>query len=140
MKILLDTCVVSEMIKPRPDETVMQWFAAANDADLFLSSLTIGEICAGFRKLPDSPRRQTLERWFSECIEAGFAGRILPFDAAAAKHWAAITADASANGRPRPVVDSMIAAIARSNNMTLATRNLSDFTHTGIPTINPFAK
>lgn len=138
MRFLLDTCIICEMIKPVPDARVVDWFSSRTDEDLFLSSITIGEIAQGFESLPDSRRRRTYEKWFHECIEIAYEGRILSYDSSAAKRWASIMAKAAVQGHPRPAIDTMIAAIAAVHDMTVVTRNVDHMKLTGVPVINPF--
>jgi len=138
MKYLLDTCVVSELIKPTPDESVVEWFAQTPDEDLYLSSVAIGEIAQGLEALPSSRRRRVYENWFHTNVEIAYAGRILAYDAAAAKRWASIMVTAAAKGHPRPAIDAMVAAIAAVHDMTVVTRNVSHLKYTGVSVINPF--
>jgi len=138
MKYLLDTCVVSELIKPTPDESVVEWFSQIPDEDLYLSSVAIGEIARGLEALPSSRRRRTYEKWFHESVEIAYAGRILAYDATAAKRWATIMATAAAKGHPRPAIDAMVAAIASVHGMAVATCNVSHLKYTGVPVVNPF--
>jgi len=138
MKYLLDTCIISELIKPIPDESVVEWFSRIPDEDLYLSSIAIGEIAQGLEALPSSRRRRVYEKWFHDSIEIAYAGRILAYDASAAKRWASIMVTAAAKGHPRPAIDTMVAAIASVQGMTVATRNVAHLKHTGVPVVNPF--
>ena len=140
MKYLLDTCVISEMMKPQPNPSVVEWFSEIPDEEVYLSAVTIGELCEGFQKLPPSYRRTAFERWFRIYVEDAFASRILPYDKEAAKRWADIMARTSAEGHPRPAIDTMIVAIADLHGMTVVTRNERDMRYTGVPLLNPFAE
>ena len=138
MKYLLDTCVVSELMKPHPSPKVVAWFESVDDGDLYMSSVVIGEIRKGILLLPDSRRKTIYEKWFKTEIEDAYSGRTLPYDSAAAKRWAKIIADAESSGHPRPLMDSLVAAIALEHGMTVVTRNVSDMEYTGVPVFNPF--
>ena len=140
MKYLLDTCVISEMMKPQPNPSVVEWFSEIPDEEVYLSAVTIGELCEGFQKLPPSNRRTAFERWFRIYVEDAFAARILPYDKEAAKRWAIIMARTSAEGHPRPAIDTMIVAIADLHGMTVVTRNERDMRYTGVPLLNPFTE
>lgn len=140
MKYLLDTCVISEMMKPQPNPSVVEWFSEIPDEEVYLSAVTIGELCEGFQKLPPSYRRTAFERWFRIYVEDAFASRILPYDKEAAKRWADIMARTSAEGHPRPAIDTMIVAIADLHGMIVVTRNERDMRYTGVPLLNPFAE
>ena len=127
MPFLLDTNIVSETIKQRPEGKVLSWLGDQNAGDLFLASLTIGELVRGVRKLKEAARRRIYEHWIEEDLSKQFDGRVLPFDLGAAIIWGEIMGDGDRTGRTRPAADAQIAAVARRHNLTLATRNLKDF-------------
>jgi toxin FitB len=131
---LLDTCVLSEGIRPRPDGNVDKWFKAQETSDLFISAMTAGELRFGVDRLPSGARREVLERWFTETIIIGFAGRVLAFDLKTASHWASLRA-LHLNTK---TVDSQIAATAIANGFTLVTRNVRDFAFEGLSVLNPW--
>jgi predicted nucleic acid-binding protein len=135
---LIDTCVISELAKKKPEQRVAAWISGIEESKLFLSVLTIGELLKGIEKLPDGGRRQTLLRWVNEDLQERFSGRIAVFDLQAAAVWAKIQAEAEAAGRVMPVMDSMIAATAIANNLAIATRNISDMEASGAVLINPW--
>ena len=136
--ILLDTNIVSEVMRRKPSEKVLSWLGSQNAASLFVSSVTIAEICYGLRILPVGQRRKQLEIHFEEFISQGFSGRTIDFDEAAARVYAEIMGLCKEKGRPMSFPDGQIAAVARSNQLALATRNISDFVTCEVELINPF--
>jgi predicted nucleic acid-binding protein len=136
---LLDTNVISELVKPRPEPTVTKWIDATEENLLCLSVLTIGEIRKGIAALPDaSSRRASLETWLDHELTLRFAGRILAIDQAIADRWGAMTARALAAKSPLPVIDGLLAATALQHNLTLVTRNTRDVEITGASVFNPW--
>lgn len=135
---LLDTNVVSETTKPRPDGRVLSWLSDQNAGDIFLSSMTIGELVRGVRKLEETARRRVFERWIEKDLLKQFDGRVLPFDQGAAIIWGEIMGDGDRTGRTRPAADAQIAAVARRHNLTLATRNLKDFESMNVELFDPW--
>jgi len=137
VRYLLDTCVLSELVKREPDSHVLRWLAARNAHELFISAMTWGELQRGVSRLPRSKRRSELTRWLEQ-LKIGFESRILAFDQAVAEAWAQITAQAETQGKPMAAFDSIIAATARANECKLVTRNVRDFAHSGVEAINPW--
>jgi predicted nucleic acid-binding protein len=135
---LLDTCVVSELVKPAPDENVRRWIEETEESLLFLSVLTLGEIRSGIERLRSGRRRGRLESWLQADLRARFQDRILPIDQGVADRWGAISAAAAARGKPVPVVDGLLAATALHYNLVLVTRNTADVAGTGVSTLNPW--
>jgi predicted nucleic acid-binding protein len=137
MRFLLDTNILSEIAKPVPSDSLVAWMATQNDDDLFIAALTVAEIRRGVLEKPVGKRRDQLESWFSglEGPQALFAGRVLPFDEAAALIWARLMADGKARGRPRSALDTIIASVAEAHGCTVVTNNEKDFP--GIECINP---
>ncbi len=135
---LLDTNVVSELVKPRPDPRVTGWIHALHEDLLYLSVLTLGEIRKGIASLGDAPRRVRLEAWLNSDLEFRFAGRILPIDSSVADRWGRLAAIAVAAKAPLPVIDGLLAATALQHNLTLVTRNTKDVSNTGVPLFNPW--
>lgn len=135
---LLDTNCVSELIRPRPDRRVMEWTDAANEASLYLSVLTLGEIRKGLATLPQGTRRTRLESWLEVDLKARFHGRILPIDDAVADRWGLLTAEAKGKGRTLPVIDGLLAATALHHNLTVVSRNVSDFARARVLVLNPW--
>lgn len=136
--ILLDTNVVSEVMRTSPSESVFHWLNQQNIGILFISSITIAEICYGLRVLPTGKRRQQLETRFEAFVAQGFHQRILDFDESAARAYAEIMGICKEKGCPMSLPDGQIAAVAQVNRLTLATRNTRDFVACGIELINPF--
>ena len=137
---LLDTNVVSELVKPRPDENVVRWLEATDESIVFLSVLTVGEIRNGIERLRSGRRRGRLESWLQMDLRARFLDRILPFHEEIADRWGAISALAAAQGKPVPTLDGLLAATALHHNLTLVTRNSSDIAGTGVATLNPWVE
>jgi predicted nucleic acid-binding protein len=137
MRYLLDTNIISNIIKPTPSESLMAWMAEQADQDLFIASLTVAEIRRGILEKPAGRRRDRLEVWFSgpQGPQALFAGRVLPFDERAALVWARLMADGKDKGRPRSALDTIIAAVAEANACVVVTDNDKDFQ--GVEIINP---
>ena len=135
---LLDTNVLSELIKPKPEPKVLQWIAATDEDLLFLSVLALGEIRKGIARLRGGLRRTKLESWLETGLRSRFSGRILPIDEAIADRWGTLTAVAADRGRPVPVIDGLLAATALHHNLTLVTRNSSNVAATGALVVNPW--
>jgi len=138
MMFLLDTCVVSELIKSRPNRNVVRWIDSVEERKLFLSVLTVGELEKGIIKLPESPRKAGLRDWLEYDLTERFAGRILPVDAAVAVAWGRIQGEAERVGTKLPVIDSLLAATAETHRLTLATRNIGDFDRCSAAVFNPW--
>ena len=136
-RYLLDTNIISNVTKTAPSEPLLAWMAEQVDEDLFIASLTIAEIRRGVLEKPAGRKRDQLEGWFAgpEGPSALFAGRVLPFDEKAGLIWARLMAEGTAAGRPRSALDTIIAAVAESNDCTIVTDNEKHFV--GIDTINP---
>lgn len=136
-RYLLDTNVISKLIKPNPSQTLLKWMAEQNDIDLFISALTVAEIQRGVLEKPKGRKRTALEAWFAgpEGPQALFASRVLPFNEKAALVWARLMAEGTANGRPRSALDMMVAAIAEANGCVVVTDNEKHFN--GLKFINP---
>ncbi len=136
-RYLLDTNILSNVVKPRPSPALLAWWAARRDEDLFIASLTLAEIRRGILEKPRGKSRDALEAWFSgpEGPAALFAGRVLAFDARAALVWARLMAQGKAALRPRSALDMIVAAVAEANGCTVATDNARDFA--GLPFVNP---
>jgi len=137
MRYLLDTNVISDIVKACPSESLMVWMAEQSDEDLFISSFTIAEIRRGVLEKPAGKRRDQLETWFfgPEGPQALFAGRVLPFDEAAALIWARLMADGKAKDKPRSALDAIVAAVAEANGCIVVTNNEKDFA--GVQVLNP---
>jgi predicted nucleic acid-binding protein len=136
--ILLDTNVISEMMRPAPDQRVIHWLNEAEAGRLHLSTVSIAEILFGLDLLPAGRRRQGLEERFEAFLDQAFAHRLLSFDEAAARHYGPLMGGRRRAGRTMAAPDGQIAAIARSRAMALATRNRGDFESCGLSLINPW--
>jgi len=135
LNYLIDTNVISEVRKGvRCDGNVARWYASINDSEVYLSVLVLGEIRKGIERAraADATRARVLEDWLSTLRES-FADRLLPIDQPVAEEWGRISAIRSV-----PSIDALLAATARVNHMTLATRNLSDVAGLGVDLVNPF--
>ncbi|MDD2326074.1 MAG: type II toxin-antitoxin system VapC family toxin [Alphaproteobacteria bacterium] len=137
---LLDTNILSELFKPEPSPAVLNWIKHKDPADLYLSAITLAELRLGAVLLPQGKKRLALETWVEQAVLSSFQGRLLSFDGAASAAWAQLVAEDKKRGRPRPTLDSMIAAIALSHRLTLVTRNVKDFDGLGLKIINPFER
>ncbi len=137
MRYLLDTNIISDIVKPAPSESLLAWMSEQSDEDLFIASLTVAEIRRGILEKPAGKRRDQLETWFSgpEGPQALFAGRVLPFDEKASLVWARLMAEGKAQGRSRSALDTIIAAVAQVNGCIVVTDNERDFA--GIDIVNP---
>jgi len=136
-RYLLDTNIISNVVKPQPSESLLAWWAGQRDEDLFIASLTVAEIRRGILEKPRGKKRDALDAWFTgtEGPQALFAGRVLPFDDKAGLIWARLMADGKAAGRPRSGLDMIVAAVAGANDCVVVTDNEKDFA--GIKFINP---
>jgi predicted nucleic acid-binding protein len=135
---LLDTNCISELIRPKPEPRVMDWMRAADESLLYLSVLTLGEIRKGAAILPQSTRRTYLESWLELDLQVRFSGRILAIDNDVADRWGWLIAGAERKGRSLAAVDGLLAATALEHNLTIVSRNTSDFAHTHVPILNPW--
>jgi predicted nucleic acid-binding protein len=136
--ILLDTNIVSEVMRPSPADGVLRWLDDQETEDLYLSAITIAEISFGIRVLPDGRRRSTIAESFEEFVGRGFEQRVLDFDTTAAYLFGDLMASRREAGRPMSFPDGQIAAIARRHRCALATGNVKDFNLCGIELLNPF--
>ncbi len=135
MSYLVDTNVLSELRRKRPDPNVADWFAKRSATSLFLSVLTLGEIRKGIEKHADPEKGLLLADWLEQELPAYFRGRILPIDATVADQWGRLQVTA---GRPLPVIDSLLAATALRHGLRMVTRNVSDFAGLSVEVINPW--
>ena len=136
--IILDTNVVSEMMRDAPAQSVVAWLNDQDASLLFLTAVTVGEIRYGLRALPQGKRRRSLEEGFERILAEAFPGRILAFDEAAAHRYGEIMGRRKEIGRPLAILDGQIASIAWSKGCSVATRNVEDFVECGVEVINPF--
>jgi predicted nucleic acid-binding protein len=136
-RYLLDTNVISNVTKPVRSPSLITWLAEQIDTDLYISTLTLGEIQRGILEKPAGRKRDELEAWFAgpEGPQALFAGRVLPFDERASLIWARLMADGKSSGKPRSAFDMVIAAVAEANGCVIVTDNEKDFA--GLGFVNP---
>lgn len=138
--ILLDTNVLSELMRPAPAPEVLSWFAGQRDAAFFISAVTRAELLLGIALLPAGKRRDGLAAAAEQMFEEDFVGHCLPFDEACATEYAVLVAGRIRQGLPVSAEDGQIAATAVRHNFPLATRNIRDFTNiTGLTLLNPWA-
>lgn len=137
--IIVDTNVVSEMMRPSPHPALIDWFNRQPSYDVFVSAVTEAELRYGLELLPLGRRRSELTREFERILEE-FGDRIVPFDSPAAKLYAVIMAGRRAMGREIRMADCMIAATARSRDAAIATRDIGGFQHCGIEVVNPWGR
>lgn len=138
MSILLDTNVVSELVRKQPDNKVVSWIESHDESSLYLSVITLGELVKGITKLRDDTRVKRLERWVYHDLVHRFEGRILSVDASVMVSWGRIQGHAARDNFTLPIMDSMIAATAIEHNMIVATRNTEDLIRCGADVINPW--
>ena len=138
--ILLDTNILSELMRPTPEAAVEQWLAGQPAASVFISAITEAELRYGLALMPSGKRRSALAVEIENMLGEDFSGRILPFDSPAAVAFAEIAAERRQAGRPISQADAQIAAIARSRGAALATRNVPDFEGCGVEIINPWTR
>ena len=138
MAFLLDTNVISETVRPRPDKTVLDWIESQIPSDLFLAAQTPGELVRGARRVKEQARREQFERWIQQDLARQFDGRILPFDASTAAVWGRLMGDGDRAGRRPSAADAQIAAAAIQHDLTLVTRNVKDFRNFDIRLLDPW--
>jgi predicted nucleic acid-binding protein len=136
--IVLDTNVISEVMRPHPSEAVVTWLNQQPGTNLFITSISLAEIGYGLRILADGQRRRILQNRFEQFVTQGFEYRILNFDVAAAHIYSEIMGHQKEIGSPMSFPDGQIAAITLVNHFILATRNIKDFKHCGLDLVNPF--
>lgn len=136
--IVLDTNVISELVRPEPDRRVLSWLDPLPWVEVYLTAITAAELRYGVTRLPDGRRKTELAERVRRLTEERFADRILPFDDAAASRYPHVVAGRETRGKPIGVADAQIAAICLNHGAILATRNGKDFTDTGVAIVNPW--
>jgi predicted nucleic acid-binding protein len=136
--LVLDTNVISEIMKASPSPRVMKWWSQQQSVELFLTTVSVAEILYGIEILPQGKRRDSLRHEAEVAFTNDFAGRILSFDEGAAREYPSLAAGRRARGRPIAGFDAQIASIARSRGAILATRNTADFERCGVRLVDPW--
>jgi predicted nucleic acid-binding protein len=136
---LLDTSVISELMKPRPTSSVVAWIRETPEDLMHLSVITIGEIRKGIDLLPEGePKRGALQSWLDHDLRVRFAGRLLPFDEWVAERWGLVEALARRHSVTLPTIDAQLGATALHHGLTFVTRNTADVRSTGVSLFNPW--
>ncbi len=135
---LLDTNCVSELVRNRPEPRVLAWMEAADESLLYLSVLTLGEIRKGVAALPQGKRRSQLESWLELELQARFSGRVLSIDGPVADRWGLLSAQAMRSRKSLSAIDGLLAATALHHNLTIVSRNVSDFADAQLAVLNPW--
>jgi toxin FitB len=138
VNFLLDTNVVSEWTKQRPDVGVVAWLAEVDEDRVFISVVTLAELRYGVERLPAGARRERLDAWLTQDLPVRFEARMLPVDAGTANAWGKVMARGQAAGRPVGAMDAFIAATAEQHDLTLVTRNVTDFEALKVRLISPW--
>ncbi len=138
MKYLLDTCLISELVKKEPNPAVVSWLDEQDEQKLFLSVLNLGELQKGISKLPDGTRKSELQAWVALDLVERFTGRILEIDLETALCWGRLQGEAEQAGEKLPVMDSLIAATAAAHGLVVVTRNVRDIERCKVRVCNPW--
>ena len=136
---LLDTNVPSELTRAQSNPGVEAWLNAADDEQLFLSVISLGEMIKGVTLLPQSRRRDELRRWIEQTLRPWFDGRILPVSEEVAERWGVLAAECQLKGRGLSMADGLIAATALEHDLTVVTHNVRDFADLGVPLLDPYS-
>jgi len=138
VKYLLDTCLISEMVKKEPNLAVVSWLDEQDEQTLFLSVLNLGELQKGISKLPDGAKKDGLQAWVTLDLVERFTGRIIDIDLNTALCWGRLQGEAERLGVKLPVMDSLIAAVAAAHGLIVVTRNVRDMERCGVKVCNPW--
>lgn len=138
MKYLLDTCLISELVKKQPNSSVVRWLDEQDEQSLFLSVLNLGELQKGISKLQDSAKRDELQAWVTLDLVERFTGRILEVDLETSLCWGRLQGEAEQAGLKLPVMDSLIAATSAAHGLIVVTRNAKDIERCGVQVCNPW--
>jgi toxin FitB len=139
MSFLLDTNIVSEWVKPKPDPGVITWLAEVDEDRVFLSVVSLAELRFGVARMPAGTRRNRLDSWLRDELPLRFDSRILPVTALVAEAWGQVVARSLATGRTMGIMDGFLAATADVHHLTIVTRNVSDFAVLGDTVLNPWS-
>jgi len=138
VKYLLDTCLISELVKKEPNPAVVSWLDEQEEQALFLTVLTLGELQKGISKLPDGAKKDELQAWVTIDLGERFSGRIIDIDQETALCWGKLQGEAERLGEKLPVMDSLIAATAAAHGLMVVTRNAKDMERCGGRVCNPW--
>ncbi len=138
MPFLLDTNIVSETVRTKPEPRVLAWLEQQSPAELFLAAQTIGELVRGAVKVKEKARQERFTKWIEEELSQQFENRILAFDDAAARIWGQLMGGGDRKGNTPPAADAQIAAVAIDRDLVLVTRNVRDFERFGLGLLNPW--
>lgn len=138
MNYLFDTCVISEVVRPKPAARVLRWLEAVPNDRIYLSVLTLGELRKGILRLDDAAKARRLQTWLDTEVRGRFQSRLLPVDAEVSLEWGKLCATSERAGHPRPAIDALLAATAITHHLTLVTRNTADVAFTGADVFNPW--
>lgn len=139
MKYLLDTCAISELVKPAPDAGVLKWFAQQDELSLCLSPLSLGDLKRGIEKLAAGKPKAFLQKWLTASVIQRFGDRLLPVTVEIGERWGDLQAKLEKKGKPMPTIDGLIAATALHHRLTVVTRNTKDMEASGASLFNPWA-
>ena len=139
MAFLLDTNVLSEVVRKTPEQRIVSWLESLDPVDAFISVLTLGEISKGVALMAPGERKERLTDWVAADLPGRFRGRLLPVDGEVARVWGVLSAEGKRIGRPLPVVDGLFLATARVHGLVFATRNMVDCGDRGVPIHNPWS-
>jgi predicted nucleic acid-binding protein len=137
---LLDTNVPSELTRPQSDPNVERWLDDADDEQLYLSVVSLGEVLKGLTVLPAGKRREQIQLWIDGTLRPWFAGRLLPVSEEIAERWGVLAGECQVKGRTLTVADGLIAATALQHGLTVVTRNVRDFSSLGVDVLNPWER
>ena len=138
MNFLLDTCLLSELYRKRPNKNVANWVAGIEEHRLFVSVLSLGEIQKGVAKLNEGERKQKIQTWLDSDLQKRFANRIFPMDLEILLEWGRFCGECEKRWASLPVIDSLLAATAICRNLSVVTRNIGDFSRFPVKVFNPW--
>jgi toxin FitB len=138
MNYLLDTCLISELSKVKPNEKVVDWVLSENETSFYVSVLTFGELHKGVQKLPESKKKEELQVWIEDELKNRFQNRIIGIDMRVSILWGKIQCFAEKKRKPMPAIDALIAATGIAYELTVVTRNVTDMEQSGVKLLNPW--
>ncbi|MBN2382333.1 type II toxin-antitoxin system VapC family toxin [bacterium] len=139
MNYLLDTCIISDLIKPKPNKKLVQWLRTINENNQYLSVMTVGEIQKGISRLENNKKKDELQSWLNNELMERFSGQIVPINVEVAHRWGEILAQSEIRGKKLPIIDSLIAATGIVYDMIVVTRNIDDMEQSGVIVLNPWS-